>query len=379
VRLAREIDWHAGEAFALFMLGMAAGARGDYDRAFAHGHAALAIADEIEHRQWMTAAHRLLGHLHLDLLCLGDAQHHLERALALARAIDSSFWIQSVSSFLASTYILAGATHQADALLATSGALDTPVETLGQQLVVRARIELALANQDSSRSLALLARAGAAGLPPGARLERLRAAALVAAERHAEAEEHLLTLRERIDATGLRPLIWRVEQQLGALYRMTERRGEADRWFQQARSSAADLVGSLLDARLRAAFLEGVARQCLAPASNARRATAPTGSGALTPREREVAALIGRGLSNGGIADALFVGKRTIETHISSIYRKLGYTSRTEIALWAVETGLPEGVLAGSRDNVALAPHPDARAGARTGRTSFDTSVRTSS
>ena len=92
---------------------MPTGARGDYARAFEHGHAALAIAEAIEHRQFMAAAHRLLGQLHLDLLALVEAQDHLERALALARAIESSFWIQSVSSFLASTYILQGVTHQA--------------------------------------------------------------------------------------------------------------------------------------------------------------------------------------------------------------------------------------------------------------------------
>ncbi len=362
VRLAREIDWRAGEAFARFMLGMAAGARGDYALALEHGQTALAIAEAIEHRQWMTAAHRLLGHLHLDLLSLGDAQHHLERALALARAIDSSFWIQSVSSFLASTYILCGVTHQADTLLAAAGVPEATVETLGQQLIVRARIELALANHDPARALALVEGARAAGPPPGARLELLRAAALVAARRHAEAEVHLLALRERIDATGLRPLTWRVEQQLGALYRIIGRRGKADRSFQRARSSAAELVANLLDARLRAAFLEGVVRQCLAPASRARGDTASSASGGLTPREREVATLIGRGLSNGEIADALYVGKRTIETHISGIYRKLGYTSRTEIALWIVETGLPEGELADSSADVAPTTRSNASA-----------------
>lgn len=358
LRLARAIDYRAGEAFALFILGMAAGARGDYARAFAHGQAALAIAEAIEHRQWLAAAHRLLGQLHLDLLALDEAQHHLERALALARAIDSSFWIQSVSSFLASTSILQGATHQAEALLAASGAPDAPVETLGQQLIARARIELALARHDPERALALVNIARAAGPPPGARLELLQAAALVAAQRHADAEGHLLALRERIDAAGLRPLTWRVEQLLGSLYGVTGRRGTADSAFRRARASAGELVADLPDAQLRAEFLERVGRQYLAPVSGARRATAPP-PGGLTPREREVAALIGRGLSNGEIAAALFVGKRTIETHIGSIYGKLGYTSRTQIALWAVETGLPAGELTGPTSDVAPAPRPN--------------------
>ena len=62
--------------------------------------------------------------------------------------------------------------------------------------------------------------------------------------------------------------------------------------------------------------------------------------GGLTEREREVAALIAQGKSNQEIADGLIVSKRTIETHIGNIMFKLGCTSRTQIAVWAVETGL---------------------------------------
>jgi DNA-binding NarL/FixJ family response regulator len=79
----------------------------------------------------------------------------------------------------------------------------------------------------------------------------------------------------------------------------------------------------------------------------------------LTPREREVAALIGRGLSNGEIADALFVGKRAIETHIGSIYGKLGYTARTQIALWAAEALLAADRPAVAGSEGGPAPRPD--------------------
>jgi len=62
--------------------------------------------------------------------------------------------------------------------------------------------------------------------------------------------------------------------------------------------------------------------------------------GGLTAREREVAILIAQGKSNQSIADALVVTGRTIETHIGNIMFKLGCTSRTQIAVWAVETDL---------------------------------------
>jgi DNA-binding NarL/FixJ family response regulator len=60
----------------------------------------------------------------------------------------------------------------------------------------------------------------------------------------------------------------------------------------------------------------------------------------LTAREQEVAALVARGLANRAIADTLVVGERTVETHVGNILGKLGFHSRTELAAWAIESGL---------------------------------------
>jgi non-specific serine/threonine protein kinase len=62
--------------------------------------------------------------------------------------------------------------------------------------------------------------------------------------------------------------------------------------------------------------------------------------GGLTAREREVAALVGQGLSNREIAAALVVGERTVESHVSSIFNKLGFTRRAEVRQWVKEQGL---------------------------------------
>lgn len=61
---------------------------------------------------------------------------------------------------------------------------------------------------------------------------------------------------------------------------------------------------------------------------------------ALTPREREVAALIAQARSNEEIAEQLVVSKRTVESHIANIRSKLGFTNRAQIVRWAIETGL---------------------------------------
>ncbi|MDP9372345.1 MAG: helix-turn-helix transcriptional regulator, partial [Chloroflexota bacterium] len=61
----------------------------------------------------------------------------------------------------------------------------------------------------------------------------------------------------------------------------------------------------------------------------------------LTRREREVAALIARGLTNRQIAAALIVGERTVDTHAANILRKLNFATRAQVAAWAVEQRLP--------------------------------------
>lgn len=60
----------------------------------------------------------------------------------------------------------------------------------------------------------------------------------------------------------------------------------------------------------------------------------------LTGREIDVARLVARGMTNGQIADELFIARKTASTHVSNILTKLGMKSRTEIATWAVRSGL---------------------------------------
>jgi DNA-binding NarL/FixJ family response regulator len=66
----------------------------------------------------------------------------------------------------------------------------------------------------------------------------------------------------------------------------------------------------------------------------------PADDTVLTPRERDVLALVAQGLPNRAIGDALGITERTARTHVSNILAKLGLTSRTQAALYAVEQGL---------------------------------------
>jgi DNA-binding NarL/FixJ family response regulator len=60
----------------------------------------------------------------------------------------------------------------------------------------------------------------------------------------------------------------------------------------------------------------------------------------LSRREREVAALDARGLTNREIARNLFLSERTAENHVQHILTKLGFGTRAQIAAWAVSEGL---------------------------------------
>ena len=59
----------------------------------------------------------------------------------------------------------------------------------------------------------------------------------------------------------------------------------------------------------------------------------------LSNREREIVTLVAQGLSNKEIASRLVISERTARTHVSNILLKLGLTSRTQAALWAIKEG----------------------------------------
>jgi DNA-binding NarL/FixJ family response regulator len=72
------------------------------------------------------------------------------------------------------------------------------------------------------------------------------------------------------------------------------------------------------------------------------RGSAPTET--LSDREREVLALVGAGVANKQIALRLGISPKTVKSHLSHIFRRIGVQDRLQAAMWARRHGLVEGV-----------------------------------
>jgi DNA-binding NarL/FixJ family response regulator len=96
----------------------------------------------------------------------------------------------------------------------------------------------------------------------------------------------------------------------GRAYLLKERVSDLDQLVVAVREVARG--GSVIDSKVVDALVAGRVRAAQSPLAH------------LTPREREVLALIAEGRSNSAIAEALFLSERAVEKHINSIFAKLG-------------------------------------------------------
>jgi DNA-binding NarL/FixJ family response regulator len=91
---------------------------------------------------------------------------------------------------------------------------------------------------------------------------------------------------------------------------------------------------SLLSPPVTRRVIERMAREPLPEASSSERLDL------LTPREREVLELVGRGLSNSEIARELVIEESTVKTHVKRILMKLRLRDRVQAVIFAYESGL---------------------------------------
>ncbi|MFD6311022.1 ATP-binding protein [Streptomyces nigra] len=111
-------------------------------------------------------------------------------------------------------------------------------------------------------------------------------------------------------------------------------------WHARCRKHARERLG---DRRYEACYEAGTrldyndAHDLIVHRRTPRPPGAGSADGALTRREREVAAKVAEGMSNRQIAASLVISQRTVETHVENILRKLDFTTRTQIAVWMAD------------------------------------------
>jgi DNA-binding CsgD family transcriptional regulator/tetratricopeptide (TPR) repeat protein len=149
----------------------------------------------------------------------------------------------------------------------------------------------------------------------------LRAAGLIEGD-----ERGLALLEEAVHALSESPAKLehaKARTELGAALRRANRRIEAREHLRHAVELATICGATGLAARAEGELLATGARP---------RRIALSGVDSLTPSERRVAEIAAAGPTNREIAQALFVTQRTVEVHLTSIYRKLGISSRSQLA-----------------------------------------------
>ncbi|MEP7381393.1 MAG: AAA family ATPase [Gemmatimonadota bacterium] len=359
IRIAMDIGWRAGEAFARAMLADCLAWRGDYPRALALARESLAIAEELQHLEWQCAARRALGLIALDVFAHAEALRQLEAAHDIARRLASATWTRWTGATLATGLARSGDAAGARAVLdevqrlvpSTAGVASLAVSpdatraalpTLGERALALARGLAALAAGDWEAALAVVGEGDveqdtAGGIPC---VLLVRAQALTGLARWADAHATLGAARREAERQGARPLAWRIEAAQGRVHLGLRRRVEARRAFDAARALAQALAEPLNEPALLDRFEIALAREAPASPSRSKAQTAKAAHGGLTKRERDAAALIADGLSNRAIARSLGIGERTVEGYVAAALAKLGFSSRAQIAVWASEQGL---------------------------------------
>jgi DNA-binding CsgD family transcriptional regulator len=265
----------AGEA-------MVAALRGDEARA--RELAAAVTQHAIEHRNGTLAdaAAHSLGLLEIGRGRYTEAVSHLRFALAAPHVFISTSALPD----------LVEAAARAD-------------ETV---LARRAADQLSLSTQAGGTSF---------GLGVEARTEALLADDAHAEALYASAVGHLRQTRAVLHLA-------RAHLLYGEWLRRQRRRREAREQLRTAHEMFSSLRAAGFAARARA--------ELEATGEHARRRSADVAADALTPQEARIARLAAEGSSNPEIADQLYVSRRTVESHLTKIYAKLGVNSRTQLA-----------------------------------------------
>ena len=261
-----------------------------------------------------------------------EAQRAAGECLALIDTVEPSLVTRTGLCNLATLRLESDPEGSLSAMIEAGGAELEHVDPVWSTYLLRAMVQAALAADrlDEAESWASLIqeRAARLALPAaGVRAATARAAVLLAAGQPGAAAE--LAARAAADADTAHATLDAIHARLVAGPALAAENPEAGvTELQRAGAdSAAGGARKLRDAAARELRRLGVRL----PAA-VQRAGAAAGMAQLTPREREIVELAAAGRTNKEIAAALFLSQKTVESHLSRIFPKLGVRSRVELA-----------------------------------------------
>jgi len=271
------------------------------------------------------------------IIAIAEARHQeatplADEALALCREIADKWWAVEALSILGTLAATQGDYQRASAFHTESLAVSRETgNTNNITYALRGLGVLAVRQGDWERALACykecLSLCGGARTP-GVIAECLEGMARTASLR--AAHERAAILFGAVEA---------LFQILGGHLPLWADESDHDRYVASTRARLGEAAFAAAWDEGRAMTLEQAVAYALA-STEAEPLRKDTAARLLTAREREVAALIAQGLTNRQVAAKLVVTERTAETHVQNILNKLGFTSRSQVAAWAVEQGL---------------------------------------
>lgn len=346
-------------ARSLNSLGVIARYRGAFEQARSLTEEALALRRQIGDTWGIATSLSDLGHLDRALGDDDSARCYYEQSLEMRRRLQDPFGIFACLTHLGAIALACGQIAQARAFLEDATAVSRSTglgnSSAGYVGYLQPMLAIAFAEQsDYQQASNVLDAALRAAMQQDAPVGQVltSCAWLAAVRRHWRA-----ALRLAGAATSYQP---RAYNHLNRSRVPPADRAALDRRLQPAR----DALGAEAAA---AAWAEGAAMsseeavQCAlaviedarhpdrsdnrprevrdAPSHEALTYTA-TNSTPLSPREREVAALLAQGLTNRQIAAQLIISEHTAKRHVEHILNKLGFSTRSQVAAWAVTQGV---------------------------------------
>ncbi|MEU2006766.1 protein kinase [Rhodococcus sp. NPDC019627] len=320
----------ADHAKALYVGSMMAGIQGDLQAAAALVEDAHALAART--RDPLTRAHidSALGYAALFGGQPRDARAHLENAVRTYAGRNDIVEVAALIGLGLADEFLGDAEHAIEGYERVLVITDARGESVFRSYCLWGLAVAVWRRGERERAVRLLEQALQADLEVNDRLNAsfsLQALAWIAAEeQNARRAVVLLGASEKLSRSVGSPIV--------VLPNMSEYQEECERSTRHALSkeayAAAHRDGTGLSFDAAVAYTLGkqlpTESQPAAPAAH------------LTKREREVAQLIAEGLTNKEIATRLVISPRTAQGHVEHILTKLGFTSRTQIAAWVVET-----------------------------------------